>query len=203
MKQKRILLHTCCAPCSSYVYELLKDDYKITPYFFNPNIAPREEFTQRLEEMRYFSAMKGMPLIVGEYDLPGWTARVRPHRFEGEKSERCFECYRFRLEGTYEQAAALDMDQVGTVLSISPHKNAEMINAIGTDLGQRYGIPFLEANFKKQEGFKKSSDLSRYYGFYRQDYCGCVYSRMERDRNSEWSQRVMAHREESKSNSSS
>ncbi|MCP4133311.1 MAG: epoxyqueuosine reductase QueH [bacterium] len=183
---KSLLLHTCCAPCMSYVYELLKAEYRVTAYFYNPNIAPAGEYTKRLSELKRFASLKDFLLLYGEYDIRDWAARVKEYRSCGERSPRCFECYRFRLEKSFKKARDCKADIVATVLSISPHKDAAMLNTIGKELEQEYGIEFLEADFKKKDGFKKSAALSKEYGFYRQDYCGCVYSRLERDKSFTW-----------------
>lgn len=197
MQEKpKILLHACCAPCISHVYESLKDRYRVHACFYNPNIAPAKEYHLRLHELRKFSELKGFPLIEGEYDFRNWVKNVRDYRFYGERSPRCWQCYRLRLEETFRIALSLNIDLVGTVLSISPHKNAEMINRIGAELSAQYGIGFLEADFKKNDGFKKSVELSRQHGFYRQGYCGCIYSKLERNRESGWSRKVTAFREE-------
>ena len=186
MKIKSLLLHTCCAPCFSYVYELLKSSNNIISYFYNPNIAPKSEYLKRLEELNRFSNKWDYELFIGEYDIKKWTASVKPYRFSGERSERCWKCYRIRLEETFNFARINGIQKVGTVLSISPYKDTRFINSIGKELEQKYGIEFLEANFKKEDGYKKSVNLSKRHGLYRQDYCGCIYSRMERDRNSLW-----------------
>ena len=125
----------------------------------------------------------------GDYDARRWTGLVKPHRFKGERSERCWVCYEIRLEELFKHAVENGMDIVGTTLSISPHKDAVKINEIGTRLAQIYGIEFLEADFKKKGGFAKSVELSKEYGFYRQNYCGCVYSRAERDKKTAWHRR--------------
>ena len=191
---KSLLLHTCCAPCISHVYEILKDTYSITSFFFNPNIAPLSEYRKRLHELDTFAALKGFPVVEGPYIPREWVSRVKEYRFLGERSRRCWECYRLRLEKTFQYARDRDFNMVASVLSISPHKDADMINAIGRELEKHYRVPFLEANFKKNNGFAESVKLSKHYGFYRQDYCGCVYSRLERDRNSPWVQKSVLMR---------
>lgn len=187
---KSLLLHTCCAPCAAYVYESLKDSYGITFYFFNPNISPRDEYTKRFNELNRFAQTAGAPLIEEARNVRDWVSRVKKYRFEGERSQRCYECYAFRLEGACNYAGEHGFDAFTTVLSISPHKDATKINAIGKDLEKASGVEFIKADFKKKDGFKKSLQLSKAYGFYRQEYCGCMYSRLERDKNSWWSAKL-------------
>lgn len=194
MEKKKLLLHTCCAPCTGHVYEVLSAEYCVTAFFFNPNISPRTEYNKRLDELKKYALTRNFPLEEGPYDIRGWTARVRPLRFHGERSVRCRECFRFRLGETFKKAEQLRMEAVATSLSISPHKDAAVINALGRELQDQYGIEFHAADFKKQDGYKKSVEISRLHGFYRQDYCGCIYSKMERDRESAWSARVRAFR---------
>ena len=178
--KENILLHTCCAPCIGYVFELLKSSYRVIPYFYNPNIAPESEYIRRLNEIKRFSEIKGFEFYAGNYDIKEWTSSVKRFRFAGERSERCLECCRFRLEGVFNFAKEKGISRIGSTLSISPHKDAGMINKIGIEMEQKYGIQFLEADFKKKDGFKKSIALSKEHGFYRQDYCGCIYSKIER-----------------------
>jgi predicted adenine nucleotide alpha hydrolase (AANH) superfamily ATPase len=144
------------------------------------------EYSKRLEELRRFARDKGFPLIEGEYDARRWTSGVKHLRFLGERSERCRQCCRIRLERAFMVARDRGFGAVATTLSISPHKSAEMINAIGTELEKEYGVRFLESDFKKNGGYGKSVELSKAYGFYRQNYCGCIYSKVERDKTSSW-----------------
>ncbi len=171
-----ILLHTCCAPCTGYVYELLNASYNVTAYFYNPNISPRAEYDKRLNELKKFSELIDFKLHVGDYDIKRWTSLVKKYRFSGERSERCWLCYRIRLESSFKKAKDLEIGLITTSLSISPHKDPIMINKIGSELAAIYGIEFLEADFKKKDGYKKSVEISKKFGFYRQSYCGCVYS---------------------------
>ncbi len=180
MGKKEILLHTCCAPCIGYVYQLLHDEYEVISFFYNPNISPPSEYEKRLYELQQFAFKSGFPLVEGPRDSRNWTERVKEYRFEGERSRRCRECYRIRLEETFKEAGKRKIDIVTTVLSISPHKDAMMINSIGKELSVLYNIAFLEADFKKKNGFKKSVEISKENGFYRQNYCGCVYSQHQR-----------------------
>jgi predicted adenine nucleotide alpha hydrolase (AANH) superfamily ATPase len=186
LNNQSLLIHTCCAPCVSYVYELFAGSHDVTVFYYNPNIMPRHEYDRRLSELERFSSLKGFPLAVGEYNVREWVRRVRQYRFSGERSQRCWECYRMRLEESFKKAAALGLAAVTTSLSISPHKDAAMINRIGKELEGRHGIRFIEGDFKKGDGYRKSAALSRVLGFYRQNYCGCIYSKLERDRGSAW-----------------
>jgi predicted adenine nucleotide alpha hydrolase (AANH) superfamily ATPase len=181
MKKTPLLIHACCAPCMSYVYELFAESHSITVFYYNPNIAPRPEYDKRLMELQRFAQVKGFSLVLGEYNIDDWTERVWPHRSYGERSERCWECYRMRLEGSFKKASELGIGAVTTTLSVSPHKDAAMINRIGEDLKRSHGIEFVEGDFKKRNGYKRSVELSRAYGFFRQNYCGCIYSKRERD----------------------
>jgi len=183
----KLLLHVCCAPCHVHVNELLKDKYEIHAFFYNPNIAPRSEYEKRLGELKAYLRARTGRLVIGEYDAGAWFRAVRPYRFLGERSRRCQECIRLRLEATFRHASENGFDAVTTTLSVSPHKDAGMINDAGAELARRFGVEFIQADFKKNDGYRESVRLSRVYGFYRQNYCGCVYSRLERDKNSLWS----------------
>ena len=176
-----------------YVYELLQESFSISAFFYNPNIMPSGEYGKRLFELESFSKTKGFPLLTTDSDLSdrrAWVKKVSSFKELGERSERCRQYNIFRLEETFRKAAEKNFTIVATTLSISPHKNAQWINDAGADLSRKYGISFLEADFKKKDGFKKSVHMSRDYGFYRQDYCGCVYSRLEKDPDSNWSRTV-------------
>jgi epoxyqueuosine reductase len=187
---KKLLLHTCCAPCFSYPYNILSGTFDITAFFFNPNITSSEEYSIRFNELAAYSRKNGFTLMQGEYSVRDWCVRVSPLRFSGEKGERCAECFRIRLEETFLKAALLNYDSVSTVLSISPHKDSALINSIGKELQKMFDIEFLEADFKKDDGFKKAAVLARENNFYRQNYCGCVYSKLERDKTSRWHEMI-------------
>lgn len=186
---RKLLLHVCCAPCHVHVHELLKSEFAISAFFYNPNIAPRAEYEKRLNELKGHLETTGGDLITGEYDTRRWHRAIKPYRFLGERSKRCEECIRLRLEAAFRSARAGDFDIVATTLSISPHKDAAMINALGEELGRSFGVEFLNADFKKNDGYRESVRLSRIHGFYRQNYCGCIYSKLERDKNSLWSRK--------------
>ncbi len=186
MLTQKLLLHTCCGPCISNVYEELKETFDITAFFYNPNIAPKKEYNHRLSELLRLSEMKGFDVVEGSYDIREWTSFISEYRYLGERTKRCWQCYLYRLEKTFIEAKKNNFEVVATVLSISPHKNAQKINEIGLELEKKYGIEFFQADFKKKDGYKKSVQLSKEYGFYRQNYCGCVYSRLEREKNPGW-----------------
>jgi predicted adenine nucleotide alpha hydrolase (AANH) superfamily ATPase len=183
--KKAILVHACCASCSSYVLEHLAETYEVTAYFFNPNIHPDEEYGLRLVEMR--SVCDGLRLRLVEGDSPKdrWWNAVLPYKDLPEKSERCWTCYRFRLEETARKAAELGIPLFTTTLSVSPHKSYERIAVFGGEAAAKQGIEFLAEDFKKKDGFKICVARSRERGLTRQDYCGCLMSleeaRMRRD----------------------
>jgi len=153
---------------------------------------PLEEYNKRLAEIKEFSRIKGFHLIIEDGDTKSWVEAVKDYKYYGEKSERCGICYSYRLEKAFEKADTCGFDIVATTLSISPHKSAAVINKEGAALSLKYGIDFFEADFKKNEGFKKSSELSNERGFYRQNYCGCVYSKLERVKDSPWYRKAAA-----------
>ncbi len=173
----RMLLHTCCAPCSTHVLELLREVFELTLYFYDPNIHPREEYEMRRDEMKEYAEKSSVAFVEGPYDVERWFELTKGHEADKEGSERCFLCYEVRLRESARFARDNRFEYFGTVLSISPHKRADKINKIGLSLAEEYGIRYLEADFKKKDGFKRSIVLSREHGLYRQDYCGCVYSR--------------------------
>ena len=161
----KLLLHSCCAPCSSYVLEYLSQYFDVTVYYYNPNIFPEAEYEARVKEQER---------LIRE------MAAARPgHEKDPEGGERCHRCYELRLDRAAREAASGDFDFFTTTLSISPLKNARWLNDIGCRLAGQYGIPYLVSDFKKKNGYKRSVELSALYGLYRQDYCGCVYSRAE------------------------
>lgn len=181
----RLLLHSCCAPCSSYVLEYLSQYFSITVFYFNPNIYPREEFFKRLEEQKRFISLFPAKNKIsftenGFHDEMFYNA-VRGLENIREGGERCFECYRLRLEETAKLAASEGYDYFTTTLSISPYKNADKLNEIGEELAEKYNIKYLTSDFKKKNGYRRSCDISREYGMYRQNYCGCVFSMRERE----------------------
>ena len=176
MPKPRILAHICCAPDALYVARLLGETHEVTGYFYDPNIHPREEYDLRLGEMRKVAATLRMELIEGPYDADRWMTLTRKFRDEPEKGRRCDVCYAIRLGRAAETARDRGFGLFTTVMSLSPWKKAATMNRIGRLFARRHGIGFLEADFKKKDGFRKSVVLSKEAGLYRQDYCGCVYS---------------------------
>ena len=177
MPKPRILVHVCCAPDALYVFGVLRDAYDVTGFFSNSNIQPREEYDLRLEEARRVAAAAGVPLIADDYDPEGWLLLTRKFKDEPEKGRRCDVCYAARLARTARRAAGDGFAAFATVMSLSPWKKAPVLNRIGRQFAARCRVAYLESDFKKRDGFKKSVELSRAHGLYRQDYCGCVYSR--------------------------
>lgn len=185
-----LLLHACCGPCSSYVIEYLACYFAITIYYYNPNIHPMSEYERRRDELLNFlprfPAASGIQVVEGRYDPEDFYratgVREEPDlQNEAEKGERCRRCYEFRMRAAWQYACSNAFDWFTTTLSISPFKDADKINAIGRALEQGHPGPrFLPSDFKKKGGFKRSLELSAEYGLYRQDYCGCVYSKANR-----------------------
>ena len=173
---KKLLLHVCCAPCAPHVIEQLQQAFALTAFFYNPNIHPREEYARRLAEVERYCREHAIALVTGEYDTERWFSAVQGMEEQPEGGARCEMCYRFRLEKTAQTAQARDMGHFATTLTVSPHKKATVINSIGRAVGEQCARIFYEADFKKHDGFKKSCELSRHYNFYRQTYCGCLYS---------------------------
>lgn len=177
-----LLLHSCCAPCSSYVMEYLSEYFDITIYFYNPNIYPPEEFYKRAEEENRL--IKSMPfkntvkIITGIYEPERFYEIAKGLEKEPEGSERCFKCYELRLRSAAYEAKKGGFDYFTTTLSISPLKNAAKLNEIGEAAAAEYGTDYLPSDFKKKNGYKRSVELSAEYGLYRQNYCGCIYSRI-------------------------
>lgn len=181
-----LLLHSCCAPCSSYTLEYLSQYFDITVFYFNPNISPKAEFDKRLAEQKrlieQLPAKNSIKLIAGDYDYDEFLTVAKGYEDVPEGGERCFRCYRMRLEKTASLAKEKGFDYFCTTLSISPLKNSQKINEIGILTAQRYGVKWLPSDFKKREGYKRSIELSRQYNLYRQNFCGCVYSKKESEK---------------------
>lgn len=173
---KKILVHICCAPDALYVMQLLKTDYTAAGLFYNPNIHPKEEYDRRFAETRKTAGLVGFELIEGPYDADRWLEMTKGFKNEPEKGRRCDICYACRLDFTARKAAELGFDMFTTVMSLSPWKKSDIMNRQGLMLARRYGTGFLEANFKKKDGFRKSTAMSRQHNLYRQNYCGCLYS---------------------------
>lgn len=176
-----LFLHCCCAPCSSAVLERLSSDFKITVFYYNPNITIEEEYKKRIEELKRFvgnyKSKNEITFIEGEYNPKLFFEKTKGLEQEPEGGKRCFVCYNIRLLETAKLAKKLDFDYFTTTLSISPHKNVTWLNEIGEKLATEYKIGYLYADFKKKEGYKRSIVLSKEYNLYRQDYCGCNYSK--------------------------
>lgn len=182
----RLLLHSCCAPCSSYVLEYLSDYFEITVLYYNPNIFPESEYTKRILEQQMLiqdmSVKYPISFLAGGYDRERFYEIARGLEHLKEGGERCFKCYELRLEEAARIAKKGEFDYFTTTLSISPLKNAKKLNQIGDQIGARYGVEYLQSDFKKKNGYKRSIELSKIYGLYRQDYCGCEYSFRDRQK---------------------
>ena len=179
----RLLVHRCCAPCSSYVLEYLSDYFEITVFYYNPNISPAEEYEKRAAEqqhlIRELPAKHPIHLVVGAYEPERFYAVSRGLEQVPEGGERCFRCFRLRLEEAAKMAAEGGFDYFATTLTISPLKNAQKLNEIGEELSELYKVEHLPSDFKKKNGYKRSVELSALYGLYRQNYCGCVFSKRD------------------------
>lgn len=176
-ERPRLLLHACCAPCSSYVVQYLKAFFDVTVFFYNPNIQPSAEYQFRLEEEKRLMGEWEIPVLSEEEEPMFFFETVRGHEDDREGGERCNLCFRLRLSRTAERAKEGRFDYFCTTLSVSPLKNAAALNEIGLELAQTYGVKWLPSDFKKKGGYLRSVELSAEYGLYRQNYCGCVYSR--------------------------
>lgn len=185
-KVPSLLLHSCCAPCSSYCLEYLSRYFSVTVYYYNPNIYPPSEYEVRVEEQRrlieQMTFVHPVHFLVGDYVPEDFYSAVKGMEREPEGGERCFRCYELRLLMSAKAAKEGGFDYVTTTLSISPLKNAAKLNEIGEHAAKEHGVTYLPSDFKKKEGYKRSTELSKEYGLYRQDYCGCVYS-MNREKN--------------------
>lgn len=173
---EKLLLHSCCAPCSSGVLDDLRQKYDITVYFYNPNIYPLEEYDKRANEQQKYLKQIGISYIICDYAPEKYMEMIKGLENEPEGGSRCEKCFRLRLKATAEYAKSHNYDIFTTTLSVSPHKNFELINSIGREISAEVGVPFLEANFKKNNGYLKSINNCKTYNIYRQNYCGCKYS---------------------------
>lgn len=190
---KKLLLHSCCAPCSSYVLVYLSKYFEITVFYYNPNITEAAEYEKRAQEQKRLIAKLNkeremwadrypIHIMEADYEPELFCRMAKGHEEDPEGGERCFACYGLRLQKTAEAAAKAGFDYFTTTLTISPLKNADKLNEIGKKLGERCGVPYLLSDFKKRNGYLTSIELSRKYDLYRQDYCGCVYSKTEREK---------------------
>lgn len=188
-KDKRVLLHSCCAPCSSYVLTYLRQYFRVTVFYYNPNITADTEYYKRVEEQKRLIARLNkegggyaIDFIEGDYEPEAFLSLVKGYETCPEGGERCKLCFRQRLEATAMLAKLRDFDYFATTLTISPLKNATVLNEIGLALAVQYGVSYLVSDFKKKNGYKESIELSKQYDLYRQDYCGCAFSKAERER---------------------
>ncbi len=183
--KKHVLLHSCCGPCSTACIERLLPDYKITVFFYNPNITDSEEYEKRKEaQIQFINSFNRrvtdedkISFMEGEYLPEDFYKVCAGYSNEPEGGLRCTECFRLRMERTAQVAARTGNPIFGTTLTVSPHKNYPLISALGTEIAALYGIEFLDMDFKKKNGFQRSIELSKEYGLYRQNYCGCEYSK--------------------------
>ncbi len=177
----KLLLHSCCAPCSSYVLEYLSQYFSITVFYYNPNIYPEEEYNKRLAEQKkfitLFPAKNRINFIQEKYESEIFFEKVKGLENKKEGGIRCLKCYSFRLENTALKALELDISYFTTTLTVSPHKDAHIINVLGKNIAKKYQLNYLYSDFKKRNGFQQSITLSKKYNLYRQDYCGCLFSR--------------------------
>lgn len=178
----KLLLHACCGPCSSYVVEYLSKYFDITIYYYNPNTYPKDEYVRRMFELKKFikEFNNRIKIIENEYYPEEFYKSIKGLENNGERSKRCYNCYKLRLENSAKYAKENEFDYFTTTLSISPYKDAEWINEIGKELEKKYKVKYLFSDFKKRNGYKRSLELSKEYKLYRQEYCGCVYSMQER-----------------------
>lgn len=171
------LVHICCAPDAAYGVRKISEAYgRVTGFFYNPNIWPLAEYDKRLEEMVKLTPHMPFDFIEGDRNRDVWVMRIRGLEGEPERGKRCKICIRLRLEESVKMAKNIKADAFTTVLTVSPHKDADMVNQAGRELGEQYGLPFIDLDLKKKDGFKNSIALSKKYGIYRQNYCGCEYS---------------------------
>ena len=183
-KKEKLLLHACCAPCSSAVLERISKYFDITILYYNPNITEEKEYNKRLEEIKTFIKklnLDNVTVLPGRYNPEEFFDIAAGLEEEKERGKRCFKCYKLRLEETARQAEKLGFTYFTTTLSISPYKNSKWLNEIGEELNKVYNSTYLYADFKKKNGYKRSIELSKKFNLYRQDYCGCIYSKKERE----------------------
>lgn len=181
--KKKMLLHSCCGPCSTVVIERLKDEYDVTVFYFNPNIEPREEYEKRKAEQQRVCQFFNVPFIDYDYDNAGWRKFVEGLENEKEGGARCEKCFLFRLQKTAQYAKENGYSIFATTLSVSPHKNTLVINKVGEDVSQREEIEFLPESFKKKDGYLRSINLSKDLHLYRQNYCGCSFANWTLNKN--------------------
>lgn len=182
-EKKKLLLHSCCGPCSSYVITYLTNYFDITVLYYNPNISPYEEYIKRkneqikIIELLNSKSKNNIDIMDCDYDNNLYEEKIKGLEMEPERGKRCEVCYKLRIEKTANIAKENNYDYFCTTLSVSPYKNANLINKIGEEIEQKYKIKWLYSDFKKKDGYKKSIMLSQKYNLYRQNYCGCIYSK--------------------------
>jgi len=181
MAKEKLLLHICCAPCAVFPFRQLRESFRVTGFFYNPNIQPYSEYLFRQREVTGVARIENWDLVLGDYEKARWEKEIRGLEREPERGARCPVCFYMRLRKTFEYAAAHQFHQVATTLSISPHKRIDQINTEGEKLAAEFGIGFLGRDFKKKDGYKKTRELSRLLGIRHQNYCGCIYSRRSGD----------------------
>lgn len=185
-KKPKLLIHSCCAPCSSYVLEYLTKYFEVSIFYYNPNIYPAQEYIRRVEEQQHLIGKmcldSEVKFMQGEFVPEVFYQAIQGMEEEPEGRERCFVCYKLRLSEAAKLAKELEFDYFTTTLSISPHKDASKLNEIGNSLAKEYGISYLPSDFKKKNGYKRSIELSKEFNLYRQDYCGCIYSYLAREK---------------------
>lgn len=182
--KKKILMHSCCGPCSTACIERLKDYFDITVLYYNPNIEPIDEYNKRKETQKSVLKKLNIKYIDCDYDNETFRLLTKELKDEPEGGKRCTVCFSLRLKGTAKRAKENGFDYFTTTLTVSPHKNSELINKLGIEIGEKVGVKFLVADFKKREGYKRSIELSKEFDLYRQNYCGCLYSKS--DNEEEW-----------------
>lgn len=182
-RRPTLLLHSCCGPCSSAVIERLAEHFRLTLYYYNPNIEPEAEYRRRLAEQERLLTLLpgGLSLLPCEYDHDAFSAFARAMADEPEGGKRCLSCFALRLGQTARAAKENGFEYFTTTLSVSPHKNAEALNAIGEGIARQLGVRYLTADFKKKNGYLRSLQLSKAFDLYRQDYCGCLYSKPKKE----------------------
>lgn len=177
--RRKLALHSCCAPCSSYVLEFLSEYFDVTVFFYNPNIHPQSEYEHRLSEQRRLCGLLNIPLVECVYDTQSFFDSVRGLEQEPEGGARCRKCFELRLDNTARLAKAAGFELFTATLTVSPHKNAGVINDAGLAAARRHKIEWLPCDFKKRGGYQRSIELSRQYELYRQHYCGCTFSKQD------------------------
>lgn len=177
---ERLLVHLCCGPCSLEVVERLRQRHAVTGFFYNPNIHPLREYEFRLQELQRLSALLGRETVYAEYDFPRWFEAVRGLEDEPERGLRCRVCIGLRLRRTFEHAREHGFSLVATSLAVSPYKSLPLIHSVGEELAAEFSIPFLAENFRRDQGYERTRERARALGVWFQNYCGCVYSRVDR-----------------------